>query len=37
MMKWSNGMVKASTGRTSPLRVEPSMPAEVEKYMDGDM
>jgi hypothetical protein len=35
--KWSNGTMKASTGRTSPLTARPSMPAEVEKHMDGEM
>jgi hypothetical protein len=36
-MKWSNYTVKVSTGRTSSLMVGPSMPAEAEKHMDGEM
>jgi hypothetical protein len=35
--KWSKCTVKASTGRTSPLTVEPSMLAEAEKHMDGEI
>jgi hypothetical protein len=35
--KWLNNTVKASTGRTSPLTVGPSMPTEAEKHMDGEI
>jgi hypothetical protein len=35
--KWSNNMVKTSTTRRSPFMVEPSMPTEVEKHMNGEI
>jgi hypothetical protein len=36
-IEWSNGMVKASTGRMSPLTVKLSMPTEAEKHVDTEM
>jgi hypothetical protein len=36
-MKWSNGTVKDSTSRMSPLMAEPSKPVEAEKHIDGEM
>jgi hypothetical protein len=35
--KWSNSTVKASVGKMSPLTIGASLPAEVEKHMDGEM
>jgi hypothetical protein len=35
--KWSNNTIKASTMRRSPLMVGPSMPAEAEKHMYGEI
>jgi hypothetical protein len=35
--KYSNGTVKALTGRTSPLTDKLFMPAWAEKHMDGEM
>jgi hypothetical protein len=35
--KWSKNTVKASTMRRSPLTVGPSMIAEAEKHMDGEI
>jgi hypothetical protein len=35
--KWSNNMVNASTRKTISLMVRSSMPAEVEKHMDGEI
>jgi hypothetical protein len=35
--KWSKCTVKASTGRMSPLTAGPSMPAEAEKHIDGEI
>jgi hypothetical protein len=36
-MNWSKDMVKTSTMRRSPLTARPSMIAEAEKHMDGEI
>jgi hypothetical protein len=35
--KWSKNTAKASTTRRSPFMVGPSMTAEAEKHMDGEI
>jgi hypothetical protein len=35
--KWSKNMTKTSTTRRSPLMAGPSMAAEAEKHMDGEI